>query len=334
MSRKLRPEPKVSVAKKKPPRWQREHNISRFIWIIVSLIIVITVVLVGYWSYDNYLGKWHKTVAMVNETTLDMDYYVKMLRFYSRNPNLTVDTVTYPSQVLTIMEDNELILQGAPVLDIEVTPDDIDNEIENYLLSSIGDSGNSSPDFIDVESLYEDWLERIRLSEVEYERLVEADLLRGNITDYLRITEVPEETEQVHLHIIFVDDEKSASLVSELLRDGGNFTDLAEEFSTIDELKEAKGDAGWVPRGIYPDLDDVIFSIEIGNVTEPIPATQGGYYIIKVSEKEDNLSVPDDYKDILAARAFEDWILDQRKASIIEEYLNMDDILWAIGQIT
>jgi parvulin-like peptidyl-prolyl isomerase len=232
------------------------------------------------------------------------------------------------------MEDNELILQGAPALDIEVTPDDIDNEIENYLLSSIGDSGNSSPNFIDVESLYEDWLERIRLSEEEYERLVEADLLRGNITDHLRITEVPEETEQVHLHIIFVDDETSASLVSELLRDGGNFTDLAEEFSTIDELKDAKGDAGWVPRGIYPDLDNVIFSIEIGNVTEPIPATQGGYYIVKVTEKEDNVSVPEDYKDILAARAFEDWILDQRAASIIEEYLNRDDVLWAIDQIT
>ena len=333
MSRKLRPEPKVSVAKKKPPRWQREHNISRFIWIIVSLIIVTIVALVGYWSYDNYLGKWHKPVAMVNETTLDMDYYVKMLRFYSRNPNLTVDAITYPTQVLNIMEDNELILQGAPGLDIEVTSDDIDEEIERFLLASIGDSGNNSTSIVDIEILYEDWLDRIRLSDEEYERLVEADLLMGNITEYLRNTEVPSETEQVHLNIIFVDDETSASLVSELLRDGGNFSDVAEEFSTIEELKEAKGDAGWVPRGIYPDLDDVIFSIEIGNVTEPIPATQGGYYIVKVTGKEDSLSVPEEYKDILAARAFEDWILEQRDASVIEEYLNRDDVLWAIDQI-
>jgi len=320
------------VAKKKPPSWQREKAISRFVRIIISLIIVLILSLVVYWSYDNYVASWRQPVVKVNDVTLDMNYFVKMLRFYARNPDITVDTFTYPYQVLQVIEDNELIQQGAPGLNIQVTPDEITEEIQSFLMPENEDEGNVTQSEADFDELYSQWLDAIKLSNEEYRRLVETDLLEGIIIDYIRENEVPTEAEQVHLNIIPLEDETTASEVSELLKAGGNFTELAVEYSTIDYLSEAGGDAGWVPRGIYTELDDVAFSLEIGNVTEPI-STASGYYIIRVTEKSDNMSIPEEFSDILVNGEFENWLQEQRDASIIEDFLDQDKINWAIDHI-
>ncbi len=333
MSRKLRPEPKVTVAAKKPPRWQREKNITRFIWIFITLTIAVIAGLVGYWGYDNYVAAWQQPVVRVNETTLDMNYFVKMLRFYSRNPDVKVDPSALPSQVLTIIENNELVKQGAPGLDIYVTPDEVTDEIESLLLPTTEDGGNTTQPKVDTATLYEQWLDQIQFSDEEYRQLVETVLLRKKLTQYLQEQEVPTDAEQVHLGIIPVADEATASEVSDKLKSGGNFTELAKEYSIVNELQDSGGDAGWVPRGVYPELDDVIFTLEAGNVTEPIK-TAKGYYIAQVSGKAESMSIPDNYRGILTIREFQDWIRAQTEASIIETYLDQSEIAWAVDQIS
>jgi parvulin-like peptidyl-prolyl isomerase len=332
LSRKRKPEPKLSVAKKKPPSWQREKAIARSVWIIISLIIVLILGLVSYWSYDTYVASWRQPVVKVNDVTLDMNYFVKMLRFYARNPDITVDTFTYPYQVLQVIEDNELIMQGAPDLNIQVTTVEVTEEIQSLLMPENEDDGNVTQSEADFDELYNQWLDMIQLSNEEYRQLVETELLDDRIIDYLRENEVPTEAEQVHLNIIPLEDEATASEVSELLKSGGNFTELATEYSIIEDLKETGGDVGWVPRGIYTELDDFAFSLEVGNVTEPI-STGSGYYIIKVTEKADNMNIPEEFRDILTDSAFENWLQEQRDASIIEEFLDQDKIDWAIDRI-
>jgi len=71
---------------------------------------------------------------------------------------------------------------------------------------------------------------------------------------------------------------------------------------------------------------------KIGNVTEPI-STASGYYIIRVTEKSDNMSIPEEFSDILVNGEFENWLQEQRDASIIEDFLDQDKINWAIDHI-
>ena len=332
MSRKLKPQPKLSVAKKKPPSWQREKSISRLIWILISLIIVLIIALVSYWGYDSYVAAWRQPVAKVNETTVDMNHFVKMLRFYSRNPDITIDAISYPYQVLYIIEDNELIRQGAHDLNIQVPPDEVTEEIRGFLMPPTEDEGNATQPEVDLDKLYNQWLDTIQLSDEEYRQLVETDLLEKRITEYLREHNVPTEAEQVHLNIIPLGNETIAFEVSDRLKAGGNFTELAVEYSIVEELRESGGDAGWVPRGIYPALDDVAFALEIGNVTEPILIGQG-YYIVRVSEKADSMNVPEEFQVTLADGEFQKWLQEQREAGIIEEFLDQDKINWAIEQL-
>ncbi len=329
MSRKLKPQPKVTVAKKQPPRWQRERNISLLIRIIIPLIIVSALGLVGYWGYDTYVTPWQQTVAKVNDTTIDMRYYVKMLRFYSWTSGATVDEISFPYQVLRVIEDNEVIRQEASMMDIKVTSEEITETIENDLLTG---QGNATLSQSDLDKLYDQRLDRARLSDQEYRRIVETSLLGQKLREYLKQQEVPEEAEHVHLHFIPLDSEEKAFEVSDRLKNGEDFAALAEEFSTVDEIKEAKGDIGWVPRGVYPELDEVAFGLGAGNVSEPIQAYQG-YYIVKVSEPAESRPVEDEYRDIFADLEFEKWLQERREASIIEEYLDQDKINWAVDHI-
>ena len=320
------------MAKKKPPSWQREKTISRLVWVIVSLIIVLIAGLVGYWGYDSYVAVWRQPVVKVNEVTLDMNYFVKILRFYSSYSSETIDTTTFPYQVLQVIEDNELIRQGAPNLNIQVTYDEVTDAIKEFLMPSPEDEGNATQPEVDFDELYNEWLDIIRLSNEEYRQLVETDLLEERITEYLRENEVPTEAQQVHLNIIPLEDEATASQVSDMLKAGGNFTELAASYSIVEGLRESGGDAGWLPRGIYTEFDDVMFALEVGNITEPI-STGSGYYIIRVSEKAESMTIPEEYRDILTDSAFDKWLQEQRDDSIIEEFLDEDKINWAIDRI-
>ena len=121
MSRKRRPDPKISVAKKNLPRWQRDRNISRVLRIAIPLVIAVILVLVGYWAYDSYIGVWNTPVAKVNGTTINMDHYVKMVRFYEATTAATVD----PWQVSRLLEENELIRQETDRLGLTVSEEEV-----------------------------------------------------------------------------------------------------------------------------------------------------------------------------------------------------------------
>jgi parvulin-like peptidyl-prolyl isomerase len=353
LSRKRRPEPKLAVAKRKPPRWQRDQNISRFLWIVIPLVIALIVVLVGYWGYDTYVAPWGRAVAQVNGTTLNMDYLVKMVRFFSAINGSAVD----PKQVAQAIEENELVRQKAAALGIAVTPEEVTAAIADAFPvqsvtvaptpspagnESAGSTGNDTTGVVIVEPTpspgnstgpppeigesYGQWLTQIKLSDKEYRRIVETSLLGQRLQDYFT-EQVPAELEQVYLHIIPVDTEATANEVLDRLRAGQDFSTLAGEYSVIEDVKNAQGDIGWVPRGLFPDLDDVIFNLGIGNVSDPV-ATSQGYDILKVTGYVESMPVADEYRTQIGRNDFESWLKSEREAKV-QEYLDQSAIDWA-----
>ena len=343
MSRKLKPEPKLSVAKRQPPKWQRERNITVIIWVIFSLAIVLALGLVGYWSYDNYLGVWHKPVAKIhyadgNETTLNMDYFVKMLRLYTIISQQTeFDTTTYPYQLLEELEDGELVYHEVPKLGIQVTTEEVEEEINGYLIDLANMGGNETQGNVthpqeELDALYKDWLEMVRLSGSEYSRAVYITMLRSKLDDYFA-AQVPAEAEQVHVHAIMLNTEEQANSTLERLNNGEDFAALALELSQDEESKQYGGDLGWFPRGILDTaIDEVAFNLETGNVSQPI-VTSKGYFVIKVSEGPEIMEITDEYKEMLWEGAANKWLREQRDASVIEEYLDQNKVNWAVERI-
>lgn len=376
MSRKRKPEPKVAVAKKKPPRWQREHNISRFLWIFIPLVLVVLFGLVGYWAHDNYVAVWNKPVARVNASTIDMDYYIKMLRLYSYTQRINVHQDALPWQVLQSIEENEIIRQETDKLGITVTPEEVHSAISNVFPvegqessdtititpevqgneTTANGAGNETPvtegnetDAVavspsptaagtgnataadkEIGAEYYEFLENVRISDNEYRGIVETSLLAQKLFEYFEDEKIPVTAEQVYLYYIPVNTEEDANSTMNRANEGEDFTALAQEFSIDETIKETGGDIGWVPRGIFPELDEEAFGLEAGNIS--YVSTSKGYFVLKVTDVDDDREIADELRPVLARNEFDDWLQEQMEVSVID-YIDESKIEWALDHI-
>lgn len=85
---------------------------------------------------------------------------------------------------------------------------------------------------------------------------------------------------------------------------GEDFEELARRYSDDTTSRSGGGSLGWVDRGRLMDpLDETIFSLEVGEVSEPIRSVFG-YHIIKVVDREnpDFESRADDYRQELLSQ--------------------------------
>ncbi|WP_299980330.1 peptidylprolyl isomerase [uncultured Pseudoteredinibacter sp.] len=78
--------------------------------------------------------------------------------------------------------------------------------------------------------------------------------------------------------------EKAQKLLSSL-RDGGDFTKIAQEHSEDPSVSRNQGDLGFFGKGkMVPNFEAAAYSLELGMISEPVK-TPFGYHLIKVLEK-------------------------------------------------
>ncbi len=120
MAKKRVERPKREVTKRQLSRWQQQKKKRRII-IGLGILIVATVLgVMGAGWYINLYQPLHQTVIRVDNTEFNMDYYVKMLKFYGTGqPVNYMDTLA--DEVVVVIERNELVRKGALGLGIVVS---------------------------------------------------------------------------------------------------------------------------------------------------------------------------------------------------------------------
>ncbi|PFG07637.1 peptidylprolyl isomerase [Bacillus sp. es.034] len=136
--------------------------------------------------------------------------------------------------------------------------------------------------------------------------------------------------EQVEASHILVDDEKTAKEVKAKLDDGGDFAELAKEYSTDTSNADSGGKLGYFGKGeMVAEFDDKAFSMKKGEISEPVK-TEFGYHIIKVTGKKEAKEAvladhKDEIKDILFDQALQTeygtWLSEKKKEYKIEKTL-------------
>ncbi len=92
--------------------------------------------------------------------------------------------------------------------------------------------------------------------------------------------------EQVKASHILVDSEEKAKEVKDKIDQGGDFSQLAKEYSMDTANKDMGGSLGFFGRGqMVPEFEDAAFSLTPGSISDPIK-TDFGFHIIKVEEKQ------------------------------------------------
>lgn len=237
-------------------------------------------------------------VVRVNDTRYDMNDYIKQLRSIKNGSTLfglPFDASTQPFQLVQTMMDNEIIRQSATIEGLGVTDAEVNEEIRKRLLPS------SDPTKEDAKRIERDLAERLRqytiqiqLSQDEYRSNVRADLLREKLTDKLGLL-LPNIADQVHYKIIQVDtaqqgqpsNQDKVDFVKKELTKGTDFGTLARNLSDDQASADKDGDAGWVPPSVVAHLDQFLFGVQPGKISEIITGPDG-MYVAFVSEKRFN----------------------------------------------
>lgn len=205
-------------------------------------------------------------------------------------------------QVMPQLVGVEIAKAYAQENNIEVTQEDVDKEIKT-IKDQIADQAQQAGQTVGRDEAFKEALTQADLTEEE---------LRQDIRDQLPIQKVQEEVvgdvkptdaeiqafydenkdlqfatpeQRCISHILFNKDQKQkAEEVKQQLQDGGNFGELAKEFSQDPGSKEQGGELGCQGEGSFvPEFEKAAFSADEGEVVGPVE-TEFGYHVIKVTE--------------------------------------------------
>lgn len=140
--------------------------------------------------------------------------------------------------------------------------------------------------------------------------IIEMRLYQDKI--YEMITkDVPESQDQVWARHIVVEDEETAQTILSRLNNGEDFASLALELSIDTTTNATGGDLGWFGQGVKDQIfEAVAFTLEIGDISEPIQTTSG-WEIIQVLGHEVR-QLTNDELDQAKSTAFQTWLDEQR----------------------
>jgi len=245
---------------------QQQKKRQRIIAAAGIFIIASVLVLVGAGWYITQYRPLHQTVITVNDTKFDMNYYIKMLKFYGEGQSIYYLT----DEVVRIIEQNELVRQEVEgKLGISVSNDAVDEELKSR-------NPPLSKDYRDV---------------------VRAQMLVTKLRDGYFEQKVPIFAEHRHIMAMFLEDESRATEVRARLEDGEDFAELAGELSLDDDSKNKKGNFGWQTKDVLtillgsPVLGEHAFSAEVGALSQPIydeaKTKSVGYWLVEVLDRDE-----------------------------------------------
>jgi len=325
------------MSRRQLSRYQREKRMQRTTLIIGAVVLALVLGIVGYGYYDVFVVPWREPVIRVNDTVFTMSDYVRELRLVRDSSAAfgeEADMAVAPFTLLQTMEDEELIRQGTPRMNVSTSPEEVTAAIRKQFeppedAQKTMDSGQIDAEF---KQRYAQALRIMRISEDEFRQKVTVEVLRGKLRELLS-AKVPTVGPQVHMYGIAFSDAAKAQDVLTRLKNGEDFGVLAKENSTDIASKDKGGDMGWLPKGVLDEtLDDMVWALEPNALSDLVFADQT-YYIVKVAEKAEAMEIAADSRERLKDRAVESWVNDEREANKIERYFNSEKYAWALQQI-
>jgi parvulin-like peptidyl-prolyl isomerase len=174
-------------------------------------------------------------------------------------------------------------------------------------------------------------LEPGELSEPTYDGLV----TKGLGYWLVEVTEKDEERGN-HARGILLGSLQVAEEIRDRIEAGEDFSALAREYSQHLQTQEQGGDLGWTQAWLVDSRValGLAMKLEPGAVSQPTvddsALTKGGYWLVKVVDRDDSRVLDEEARNQVKLRLFEDLIAEQSQKDSIEVYLTDAQKAWAV----
>lgn len=218
------------------------------------------------------LLRGEEIVATVDDVKITREEFLSRLMEWAGKP------------VLREMIDTILVEREAEKEGIKVSPQEVQMRVEAFRRISVPPGVDFEKDLLENGTTLARITNNFRLG-ILLEKIIAK---QDNFT--VSKEEIEAEFKKISkerkVRMILVKSEDDLITVQAKLKEGAfSFAELAEKYS-IDEASKAKGgDIGYIRRGMLPPyLEEVIFGLKVGGVSEPI-WTKYGFYFFKVEEE-------------------------------------------------
>lgn len=303
---------------------------------IAVFIVLVIVSVPAYGYYANLVVPPKKVVLSVNGVSYtrgDMVDALRVIQAAYRSFGQNIDLGSAPFQVLNNLVEEELVRQSAPKLGVEVTPQEVDDYLKAQFYPPQQEGQTTPKEQLDREykENIRNYLNQTKQSEDEMRDKVRLQLLRDKARAQLG-KEVPTVAEQVNLQWILVDSQDKIDQIKDRLGKGEDFAALAKEFAQPSGFGAGDGNVGWVPKGVFPELDETIFKLEPGKVSDPVAASSGAYFL-RVTQAPETREVSAQMLEMLKDKAMSDWIANEIKSNNVKTSFDSDDYDWIVKQL-
>lgn len=281
-----------------------------------------------------------------------------------------LDKTRVGQTVLNSMVNNLLIRQEAKRREITVSPVELDAYIHQQfglyypkdastqsttnpastlsptqiaLLGPLADQSAPEPTptsitEIDYMTQYSSYVSSLKteaqVSEETMRYFFESSLYREKVQAALAAdASIEDPQDQVWARHILFSDEASALKALDQLKSGANFAELAASLSLDLSTKAKGGDLGWFIRGTtLPEFEQAVFSMQIGQISDPIK-TDSGYHLIQVLGHEIRQLSEIQYQ-IIRERIMKNWLDEAWKTTTIKIREDWQTVVPAVPAFT
>lgn len=298
-------------------RWQADRRKQRLLITVGIVFVLVVLGVLSYGYYASYIGPARIVAARVGNTSITMGQVVKYMRglqalgAYSDSKALA----SAAQETLVSLVESEMAYQAALKQGVTASEAEITLAVHSDFYPQVAEGEEVDDATLEREfrENYRSFLAQTGLSDAEYRKIKRNAIIQSKMRAKL-VSQIPNQAEHVEVSWIAVPFGQNYQQASQKLKDGVDWADVCAEYNTDATYATEDCYVGWVPRGAFPKLDDTLFSIEHGVISDPIYADTG-MIILKVTDGPEVRDIIDTMKTKMENEAFGNWV-----NSLWEEY--------------
>ena len=346
--------------------------------LIVIIVVLAAILGVSGWSIYNFqIRPYKQTVMKVNDTNLDMRYFINMCKIYYGNAPADTTISDFADFVAQQIEQTWKVISGSQALGVQIPRNEIENELSRALIPISREKVdiamaekliekqvppaqaqyNVQAMLLEDEAAAQAALSRLQAGEdfstvsLELSKYPlgqvnptnmgwvtprEADLaLNSNVFGGIitgaavgtlagpsfddnatkqigywvaKIVEKSYLSDNVtpgaaHINGVLLATMAEAQEILDKVNAGADINELAVQYSKMPGAEDNGADIGWVTErndiNLYGALIDKPIDTITGPITDNLTQTTGGYWVVNVLEKQDNMALTDDQQSLL-----------------------------------